>query len=808
MFSKTLRCGAIAASAAVIAATLLTTVPAAAAQKDEPQAVQPTNVSRVPDGLAVLSQSLDSGPEDHGTWRATLVWAKPAAYQDLADYAIYAQSRAAGSEDAYTDEEQVGLASRNTLSPAQKGFDAFYGDPSNGSAVQVTNHNFIVSGLAPDREYRFTVRGVAASAGAVVPLSDTYRTQLITPKSQPTRFVVDTDGYNGIAGIASSADGGALQYTAAVQAALNDAAAAAAASGTPTEVDIPKGVHLISGAITVGSNVTLRVDGTLTETLDLALLSVPGLTASNGTKYANFVSIAGTSKARLQNVRVVGTGTIDGQGWQYLPDAPDVEYAQQIGLAQSKRATFETVEQNGLLTRAIYQACVAAGGAPGNSTCYSKRSNLVSGTQVDHLYIGGGLRLQNPANSVTGFSYVSDYVVNGVTYQSFNGNNGDSINVSRFKGFTALNNVVNSGDDNIVMNAGNGSEYDKDPIGSVAGSAWVFDNYLARGHGGVAFGSGTTSWIDNVVIEDNVMVGTSDGIRAKSKPGSGGGVRFVTVRDLAMRNLTNRVEGHIDPLVVGYQMDGAAFIFTTDYPGAYTSTKWPVYHDWDISHVSVDGTQTAGIVVDGLHDDALLQQAGIPFLPSNNLHFRDVTFRNAGIPLIDHLEDSSFDDVTFRDPTGKVIADPWNDVVDGVGLTVDGASLPDVPTLAVASSSGAYHGQSQGLTFIATGSFDRFYQDVLPADVRSRVGAIRIDGVEVDAAAYPQFDPKVADGGVVAGSDALLSVAPEFNANVHTVFTLKPELLTTLKPGKHTIEFVFTNGTATTRFQVASNPQR
>src|SRR5262249_46385096 len=146
------------------------------------------------------------------------------------------------------------------------------------------------------------------------------------------------------------------------------------------------------------------------------------------------------------------------------------------------------------------------------------------GTQVNNMYLGGGLRLQNPANSVSGFSYVSNYVVNGIVAQSFNSNNGDAINVSRFSGFTALNNVVNSGDDNIVMNAGGSTE-------APVGSAWVFDNYLARGHGGVAFGSGTGSWIDNVLIEDDVFVGTSDGVRNKSKPGSGGGVRFVTARD-------------------------------------------------------------------------------------------------------------------------------------------------------------------------------------------------------------------------------------------------------------------------------------
>jgi exo-poly-alpha-galacturonosidase len=753
--------------------------------------------NRAPDGLAVLSQSLDSGPHDNGTWRVTLVWSKPGSYRSLTDYAVYAQSRPAGSTDAYSAPERIGPASHNILSPAQKGFDTFYGDPSNADAVKVQSHNYIASGLESGRDYQFTVRGIT-NTGATVALDDSYQTTLSTPADQPQRFVVNADGYGGIAGVPSAADGGALQYTAAIQSALNDAKAAAASSGHATEVDIPKGVHLISGAISLGSNTTLRVDGTLTESLDLSLITPAGLTATNGTKYSTFVNIAGTSRAHLQNVRLVGTGTIDGQGWQYLKDAPDVEYASQLGLAESKEATYETVVQNGLLDREIYQTCVDAGGAPGNSTCYGKRPNLVGGTQADHVYVGGGLRLENPGNSISGFSYVSDYVVNGVTYQSFNGNNGDSINVSRFSGFTALNNVVNSGDDNIVMNAGNSREQ---PVGS----AWVFDNYLARGHGGVAFGSGTSSWVDNVQIEDNVMVQTSDGIRAKSKPGSGGGVRFVTVRDLAMKDLTNLVGGHVDPLVVGYQMDGAAFIFTTHYPGAYASTAWPVYHDWNVSHVSVDGSTTAGIIVDGLHDDALLQQAGIPFLPSNNLHFSDVTFKGTGIPLIDSLAESSFDNVTFHDPRGKVLKDAWNDVADATEVTVDGTVLPDAPQLTARPDSGAYHGQSQGLTFTSTGSFDRFYQYLLPDDVRTRVGTIKVDGTALDAADYPQFQPKVDDGGLIAGTDATVNIAAEFGTNVHTVFTFRPAFLSSLKPGKHTVEFVFSNGTASAQFQVAAN---
>ena len=108
----------------------------------------------------------------------------------------------------------------------------------------------------------------------------------------------------------------------------------------------------------------------------------------------SLVNVNGSSSSPLRNVRIVGTGTIDGQGWLYgIAGAPDVEHARQLGLAESTEATVDTIEQNGVLAKEIYDSCVAAGGPAGNSTCYGKRSNLISGSNVDNMYVGDGLRV-------------------------------------------------------------------------------------------------------------------------------------------------------------------------------------------------------------------------------------------------------------------------------------------------------------------------------------------------------------------------------------------------------------------------------
>ncbi|MGC5165271.1 glycoside hydrolase family 28 protein [Luteimicrobium sp. DT211] len=802
--ARTRRRWAAALVATPLVATTLLAPAAVAAQKDEPQATAPVNVDRAPAGAQVLAQSVGAVSANPGNRvRATLVWGLPAGADRFVDYAVYASERAA--DGSYARAHLAGLAGDDRSLPAQRAFDVFYADRANADAVRVAPQNLVLDDLHRGRDYRFEVRGVLAN-GRQMALGSSYTTTLATPAQAPRTFVVTARGYADVPAVRSSADDGAPVQTAALQRAIDDAAAyAATRTGRSAEVVVPRGTTLRSTALYLASGVTLRVDGTLKASLDLSGY-LPGgkFTTVNAEKYLNLVNVEGTKTERLHDVRIVGTGVIDGQGWKYRTDgAPDVEYARRLGLAQSEESTFRTVAANGVLAGAVYRACVAAGGPTGDDACYKKRPNLVEGEYVDRMYIGDGLRLQNPANTVTGFKYVTDYVVNGVTIQSFNSNNGDSINVARFKGFTALNNVVNSGDDNLVMNAGNASEYEQDGAAAVAGSAWVFDNYMARGHGGVAFGSGTASWIDNVLVENNVFVGTSDGIRAKSKPGSGGGVRFVTVRNIAMKDLTNLVGGKVDPLTVGYQMDGAPFIFTTHYPGDYQAVRWPTYHDWDVSHVSVDGSRTAGIVVDGIHDDAKMAAAGLTYLPTNNLHFSDVHFRGTGIPLVDGLRSSTFDDVTFADADGVPVRDPWTNVADVDGVTADGAAVVGSGrTFAVTSGDRARVGAHGELRVVSEGSFTRLYTDTLPEDVYTRVGTVRIDGNPVDPLLYPSFAPKTEDMALVTGSDAALSITPRSHTNIGTVVTLRRPLLDTLEPGGHTLTVDFTNGTSTATFTV------
>jgi len=174
--------------------------------------------------------------------------------------------------------------------------------------------------------------------------------------------------------------------------------------------------------------------------------------------------------------------------------------------------------------------------------------------------------------------------------------------------------------------------------------AWLFNNYFREGHGAVVAGSHTGAWIQQVLAEDNVMFHTDVGLRMKSNVQTGGGGRDWVFRDSAMRDASNN-----------------AFIFTLAYGqnnNVYASAPLPAqFRDVIVSHVSVDGADTS-IVVDGF-DPAVAAQNPENYADvfHENIRFQNVALNAVPPASIDHLRDSTFDDVVFTNVVGG--ASPW-----------------------------------------------------------------------------------------------------------------------------------------------------
>ena len=69
------------------------------------------------------------------------------------------------------------------------------------------------------------------------------------------------------------------------------------------------------------------------------------------------------------------------------------------------------------------------------------------------------------------------------------------------------------------------------------GKAWIFNNYIREGHGGVVTGSHTGGWIQDLLVEDNIMYKTDVGLRSKTNTPMGGGAKNILFKDNALEEI-------------------------------------------------------------------------------------------------------------------------------------------------------------------------------------------------------------------------------------------------------------------------------
>jgi exo-poly-alpha-galacturonosidase len=557
----------------------------------------------------------------------TLAWEKPANHADLVDYHVYMDGKLAGS------------SSRNPTSPAKPFIDRFYADPTNSKQVRVLIDNFTATNLQPGTRYRFTVRSVD-SAGRESRDSNRV-TQVTTPV--PTVFNVVAFGAVG--------DGVSLN-TAAIQAAID----ACTAGG---KVLVPAGVFK-TGALFLHGDMTLEVAAGATLLGSDSASDYPYnfllYDYSTDPRFYSLINAHTYDYGTIRNIRIVGPGTIDGNGWKQGPRDAD-------GFPVSLPSSSRTVATNGILAAA--QTTMAS--HLGSSSPYGTRSNLITLRGVDGVYYGGFTAV-NPSQHTLVNLHDTHVTINGVKLLTEGVNNADGIEFTHGDGLTVINNLFDTGDDDMNFAAGLGAAAAVDPPSR---NAWIADNFFRKGHGAVVAGSHTGAWIEDIQAEDNVVDGTDVGLRMKTDPHNGGGARRVLFRDNALKNIAMQ-----------------AFIFTSAYADANAaivvepSASLAQFRDVRVEHVTVDGTGAESISVVGVAEQ-----------PHQDLHFDGVRFLNARPAAIQFLRDSSFHDVVF-DSTPN----PWA-IANSTGLTftgtttqtpvsVDAAARPSWPAGSVLSASG------------------------------------------------------------------------------------------------------------------------
>ena len=310
---------------------------------------------------------------------------------------------------------------------------------------------------------------------------------------------------------------GVATNTAAIQAAID--AASSAGGGI---VEVPAGVYL-SGPLQMASRIDLRANGTLRM---LPLGQYPGGTANP----PNFIS-----GARLDDIAISGTGTIDGQGRPWWPYAriPSARRPRMIFLSACERILIESV--------------------------------LLTNSPMFHIAINGGS---------------TDVTVRGVTIRANPssdpvnpGHNTDACDVSG-KHVLIEGCNVSVGDDNFTCGGG-------------TSDVLITNCTYGYGHG-VSIGSFTSGGVSNLMVINCTFNNTEAGIRIKSDRDRGGFVHNISYYNLSMTNVACPILifCSYNATAPAYRWNRLTAAGAATYPSHPVTRRTPIFRDIVFSNIT------------------------------------------------------------------------------------------------------------------------------------------------------------------------------------------------------------------------------
>ncbi|MBA7845893.1 glycoside hydrolase family 28 protein [Klebsiella sp. RHBSTW-00484] len=558
-----------------------------------------------------------------------LVWEKPESEtEQVVDYVIY------------RDGERLGSArdNQNHYSPAKPYIDNFYQRvASDGWQQQIDLRTYTVGGLKPDTEYEFTVRAVYAEG------KESPDSAVIKARTSKTPHIIEAKTFG-------AKDDGTTLNTQALQQAIDSCTVAQYPQGCKVVIS---GGEFKTGALFLHSDMTLEIVAGTTllgsedpaqYPLEKGYYLYPYSDHPQPRRPPSLINVLesndkGESPAgTFRNIRIVGKGTIDGNGWtRGVKNGGEATITDELGneLPQYRASNAKKVSTDGILAKNQTEEAIGEG-VESNSAYKNRRSSLMTLRGVQNLYLAG-LTIRNPAFHGVMALESENITLNGLIHQTFDGNNADGVEFGNSQNALVFNNFFDTGDDcvNFAAGFGKGAEtfHQKPQSG-----AWIFNNYFRKGHGAVVTGSHTGAWIEKVRAEDNVMYMTDVGLRMKSRPYYGGGVREVLFRNNAMQDIAKE-----------------PFVFTIKYSADVNDTtpadEPAQFRDVQVQNITVDGTSAKNsILVDGMTIAEMAESFGLTYSRDayhQNLRFSNVKFRNTKATSISFLHDSQFDEVTF-----------------------------------------------------------------------------------------------------------------------------------------------------------------
>lgn len=434
------------------------------------------------------------------------------------------------------------------------------------ATMQATTYT--VRGLLPDTSYTVQVKALSAT-GEVLEESDVVK--VWTKRRSPRVSLRD----RGIVG------DGTTVHTKALQQAIDDTPI----GGT---LVIPAGVYR-TGALFLHSYMTLELEeGAVLKSSDRGddFLN-PNQVKTGGTHYFALLNI-GRDGEVLRDVRIVGAGALDGNGWtsprQVWEEKRDI---QSIEGPQDKATSlaYGWVQREGQLSKAQVEEAMNRGA--GFERAYDTRSSIIHALGVQGLYVAGVHVYNSPHHGlvIDGGEHV---IVNGASFYDYP--EGSAIFLDG-QNIWLGNTYLGYGDSLLKLRDSATGTSDV-PTTNIVAANMVF----ANGGAGLVLEQQGQGWIQHVQVQDSLWERLAIGVLGRSMSKDGGGIHHLTV--------------------------GHSFLTDVDRQG-FLFTYVP---RWE----GIDPAQVKGMIRDVHVKDTFLAHIGGPTWQVDGLdklHYRNILFR-------------------------------------------------------------------------------------------------------------------------------------------------------------------------------------
>ncbi|WBL23393.1 glycoside hydrolase family 28 protein [Zunongwangia sp. HRR-M8] len=378
-------------------------------------------------------------------------------------------------------------------------------------------------------------------------------------------------------------------------------------------VYFPAGDYL-TGAIRLKSNITLHLDaGAMLRFSDDFNDYLPFVEMRwEGTVMKNFSPLIYAYE--VENIAIIGRGTIDGQGRKWWLELYRIETAEE----KPPRTKFQKmwVEQNkGLKTSDYYQRTMS---------WEFFRPPLFQAYRSNNILIEG-VTIQNSPFWTVNPAFCNNIRITGVTINNPESPNTDGINPTSCKNVHISDSHISVGDDCITIKSGRDADGRKwaTPTENVT----ITNCTMLSGHGGVVIGSEMSGGIKKITISNCVFDGTDRGIRLKTARGRGGVVEDIRVSNIVMNNIQK------EAIMMNMFYDHNKTIEPV-------TERTPTFRNIHFSGITGNNIKKAGWI------------AGIEEMPVENISFSDIDFQSEEGFYISVTKNVEFHDVSVTTKMG------------------------------------------------------------------------------------------------------------------------------------------------------------